>query len=101
MARGLVPPERFLEWGVQDGWEPLCQFLGKEVPKKEFPKGNMPAEFWRRLGENHGKWMRQAYWHVALVIGGLATTFVLMKWPRGTARMVMGACGFVRKSLKG
>lgn len=50
----------YLEWKVEDGWEPLCEFLGKNVPtvddgkggKKnmEFPSGNSPAEFYQRMG---------------------------------------------------
>ncbi|KAI1484610.1 hypothetical protein F5X96DRAFT_683474 [Biscogniauxia mediterranea] len=40
MVRGAVPPERLLEWTVDDGWEPLCKFLGKEVPKEPFPHAN-------------------------------------------------------------
>lgn len=31
----------WLDWDVHDGWEPLCRFLGKEVPPGEpFPRGN-------------------------------------------------------------
>ncbi|KAI0593601.1 hypothetical protein F4775DRAFT_494038 [Biscogniauxia sp. FL1348] len=40
MVRGAVPPERLLEWTVEDGWEPLCEFLGKEVPEEPFPHAN-------------------------------------------------------------
>jgi hypothetical protein len=29
-----------LEWQVQQGWEPICKFLGKEVPSKPFPHLN-------------------------------------------------------------
>jgi hypothetical protein len=25
MIHGLVPKERLLEWGVEDGWGPLCK----------------------------------------------------------------------------
>lgn len=38
--RAVVPKERLLEWHPTDGWEPLCEFLGKEVPEGEFPKVN-------------------------------------------------------------
>ncbi|KAE8153680.1 P-loop containing nucleoside triphosphate hydrolase protein [Aspergillus avenaceus] len=38
--RGMVPADRLLEWTVEDGWEPLCRFLEKEVPPDEFPSGN-------------------------------------------------------------
>ena len=35
-----VPKERLLVWDVRDGWEPLCKFLNKPVPKKPFPELN-------------------------------------------------------------
>ncbi|KAM0717984.1 hypothetical protein Q7P37_006316 [Cladosporium fusiforme] len=38
--RAVVPKERLLEWHPRDGWGPLCEFLGKEVPDGEFPKVN-------------------------------------------------------------
>lgn len=38
--RAVVPKERLLEWHPKDGWEPLCEFLEKEVPEGEFPKVN-------------------------------------------------------------
>ncbi|OJD28098.1 hypothetical protein ACJ73_00495 [Blastomyces percursus] len=50
MIRGLVPPERLLEWRVEDGWEPLCKFLGKEVPHGQpFPRANDAAGFQGRV----------------------------------------------------
>ncbi|KAF2660385.1 hypothetical protein K491DRAFT_688424 [Lophiostoma macrostomum CBS 122681] len=40
-VRSLVPKERLLEYKVQDGWEPLCSFLGKSAPGGEaFPRVN-------------------------------------------------------------
>ena len=47
MVRGLMvgQEDRFLEWKVQDGWEPLCRFLGKEVPAESFPKLNDASAF--------------------------------------------------------
>lgn len=43
MIRGLVPKERLLEWSIEDGWEPLCEFLGKPIPKEPFPHTNTAA----------------------------------------------------------
>ncbi len=43
MIRGLVPQDRLLEWTVEDGWEPLCEFLGKPVPDEPFPHVNAAA----------------------------------------------------------
>jgi hypothetical protein len=35
-----VPPERLLIWQPCDGWEPLCEFLGVEVPEEPLPRLN-------------------------------------------------------------
>lgn len=35
--RELVPPENLLVYRLGDGWEPICEFLGKDVPDQEFP----------------------------------------------------------------
>ncbi|KAI1324712.1 hypothetical protein F5Y16DRAFT_380149 [Xylariaceae sp. FL0255] len=40
-VRRMVPPERRLEYNMDDGWEPLCAFLGKEVPTVPFPRLNV------------------------------------------------------------
>lgn len=49
MIRGLVPKERLLEWRVEDGWEPLCEFLKKDVPKEPFPRANDAMGFHNRI----------------------------------------------------
>lgn len=69
VVRGSVPKERLLEWAVEDGWEPLCKFLGKEVPTTEFPNGNAPAGFQKIVGGAHARFRRDAYWNMALVAG--------------------------------
>lgn len=41
-----VPPEKLLVYEVKEGWEPLCSFLGVEVPRdKPFPHLNDRASF--------------------------------------------------------
>jgi Sulfotransferase domain len=40
-VRGTVPAERLLVYRVQDGWEPLCGFLGVDVPDEPFPRVNV------------------------------------------------------------
>ena len=51
-VRSAVPPDRFLEWAVGDGWEPLCARLGLPVPDEAFPWANTTEEFraYNRLG---------------------------------------------------
>ena len=36
-VKNIVPKDRLLVWNVKDGWEPLCTFLGKDVPDKPIP----------------------------------------------------------------
>jgi hypothetical protein len=44
-----VPEERLLVFEVRDGWEPLCRFLGVDVPDKPFPRANDGASFEQRI----------------------------------------------------
>ena len=38
-VKKTVPKEKLLEFDVSMGWEPLCRFLGKEIPEGvAFPK---------------------------------------------------------------
>ncbi|KAL4888821.1 hypothetical protein BDV59DRAFT_196184 [Aspergillus ambiguus] len=38
-VKSIVPPERLLVFKCQDGWGPLCEFLGRQRPNP-FPHGN-------------------------------------------------------------
>jgi hypothetical protein len=40
MVKRVTEPERLLVFEMSEGWEPLCRFLGKEVPDVEFPRVN-------------------------------------------------------------
>ena len=53
-ARLEKESRQYLEWRVEDGWRPLCEFLGDEVPDRPFPSGNTPAEFARKFQGRHG-----------------------------------------------
>lgn len=48
-ARRRVPSERLLVFDVREGWRPLCEFLGVEVPDKPFPYLNEAKEMRRKL----------------------------------------------------
>jgi len=48
-VRRRVPPERLLVFDVSQGWTPLCNFLGVEVPDEPFPYLNEAREMRRRL----------------------------------------------------
>ena len=45
-----VPADRLLVFDVKEGWEPLCRFLGVEVPKdRPFPRVNERAEMQKKV----------------------------------------------------
>ena len=44
-----VPAERLLVYDVKEGWPPLCDFFGLEVPNTPFPHLNDTREMRRRL----------------------------------------------------
>jgi hypothetical protein len=48
-VRRRVPPERLLVFDVREGWAPLCEFLGVEVPEEPFPHLNEAPQMRRRL----------------------------------------------------
>ena len=48
-VREISPKDRFLEYQVQQGWGPLCEFLGKSVPKVDFPR----ADDWAAYKKEH------------------------------------------------
>lgn len=43
-VKAAVPSDRLLVFTVDQGWEPLCRFLGKPVPDTPFPNVNDRAE---------------------------------------------------------
>ncbi|KKA28573.1 hypothetical protein TD95_002916 [Thielaviopsis punctulata] len=73
-VRQLVPPERLLEFSVSEGWEPLCKFLGDEIPKNEpFPRVNDNHDFVDRSRRRNRMQMLNVMlgWTQKAVVGGL------------------------------
>ena len=46
-VKAHVPPAQLLVFNVKEGWAPLCEFLGKDVPAVPFPNVNESAELRR------------------------------------------------------
>jgi hypothetical protein len=63
-VRNLTPADRLLVYEIEDGWGPLCFFLGVPIPKdKTFPRLNDAEEFRSRI--------RRAAWTMRLVACGM------------------------------
>ncbi len=73
-----VPPEKLLVYDVKQGWEPLCAFLGVEVPRdKPFPHLNERANF---LGNR--LWQKSQRKAVGIVLAAGALLALLFLWRR-------------------
>ncbi|KAJ5083161.1 hypothetical protein N7456_012588 [Penicillium angulare] len=84
MVRGMVPKEKLLEWTVQDGWEPLCEFLDKPVPDEPFPNTNNPNDFTGRkenLVKNRFVRIVRNMFITATLVG--VTTAAAVSWWQG------------------
>ena len=57
-VKAAVPPEKLLLFSVDQGWKPLCDFLGVAVPNGKFPNVNDRAEFQKiKAGMVRGAYM--------------------------------------------
>ncbi len=71
-VRRIVPPEKRLEFTFGQGWEPLCKFLGNEVPNKPFPHVNDSASFDAGIKVLVKRmWIRAAKQNLPFVVGAL------------------------------
>lgn len=53
-----VDSSRLLEFGVADGWAPLCTFLGTGMPQEAYPVVNTAA-----MDQAHYKWQKNYNYH--------------------------------------
>jgi hypothetical protein len=47
-VKASIPSDRLLVFDVQNGWAPLCAFLGRSVPDEPFPQVNERQAFRRK-----------------------------------------------------
>lgn len=73
-VRSLVPSEQLLEYKISEGWGPLCEFLGEEIPDTPFPRGNDMADFYARCQKRNRRQMLNALLNAFTVGGTLLAT---------------------------
>ena len=73
----------FLEYDPHQGWEPLCAFLGKPIPKEPFPSGNVSQEFHNRIERAMKSRFIRAMRNIAVIcfIGAGAAASGYFGWP--------------------
>ncbi|KAL3441866.1 hypothetical protein BJX65DRAFT_321989 [Aspergillus insuetus] len=76
---------RLLEWSVEGGWGPLCEFLGKDVPEGvEFPSGNPPKAWAERIARTTEVYHQRAVKNMAIFGAGVVGVLgVVVAWGGG------------------
>ena len=67
--RETVPKERLLEYQLAQGWDPICKFLGKDIPKVPFPHRNEAATLQLSFGDLLAKALKNSLFNIAIVLG--------------------------------
>lgn len=74
-VKANIPADRLLVFRVEEGWAPLCKFLGKPIPDQPFPRVNDTAEFQKRA-----KFISVIWYGVPTVVGALLGAVAWSAW---------------------
>jgi len=69
-VESAVPEEDLLIWNVKEGWEPLCKFLGKTIPKEPFPHDNKTGDM-EYIGTMQNRFLNLDNFFIYLAYGDL------------------------------
>ncbi|XP_078377083.1 uncharacterized protein LOC144660352 [Oculina patagonica] len=78
-VKSTVPADKLLVYNVKQGWKPLCDFLGCEVPTIPFPHENIKAELTYKaleLSRTGRQVKREMQRGVLVIIMIIAATFM-------------------------
>lgn len=93
MVKRIVEPERLLVFDTKQGWEPLCKFLGKEVPHVEFPWVNNTADHRALFGGGRRKslkmWIMKAFVRGVLPTAAVVVLVVMRRQVREAVGQLM------------
>lgn len=84
LVRKVTPPGMLLEYRMGDGWEPLCEFLGKPVPDVPFPRRNDEAVHKEQMAVIVRKGLRNVLRRATTVVVGPLLGIVLAWWLWGS-----------------
>ena len=80
-AREVIPKDRLLEFKLEQGWEPLCKFLGNEIPPTPFPHINETTSFRAKMfvmKKRAAFRMLRSYGPGLLFVGGVALAYFIL-----------------------
>lgn len=72
LIRRATPQDRLLKFKLSDGWGPLCDFLGKEIPEEPFPHINEKAWLDEKVQLALARGMKRLAWKVFICAVPLA-----------------------------
>ena len=75
-VKSIVPADKLLVYNVKQGWKPLCDFLGCEVPTVPFPYENINAELTTTLPMT--RWGRQVNREVQRGVFAIGSVLVII-----------------------
>lgn len=81
---------RYLDWYLEDGWEPLCKFLDKPVPSEPFPRSNDAKGFEGRVDTVMKDTGTRAIRNLGIIIAVLASGICAVWWTRFRPRLKEG-----------
>ncbi|XP_076817972.1 uncharacterized protein LOC143463388 [Clavelina lepadiformis] len=67
-----APKDKLLVYNVKEGWEPLCKFLDKPVPDKQFLHANIGGKLFDELMQKHPvmqRMVKEAFVIISLLAG--------------------------------
>ena len=71
----------YLNWHVQEGWKPICEFLGRDVPKVKFPRKNQRDDHDRTIESLMKKRVAAALGRISVAVGCILA-IMLALWLR-------------------
>ena len=81
-VRQACPKDRLLNYRLEDGWGPLCEFLGKEKPGVPFPRLNEGAALAEKFNEFNRRSLRLVVRNLALVAVSIWVGLLAVWWAR-------------------
>ena len=77
-VQAVIPAEKLLVFNVKQGWKPLCEFLGCDVPSTPFPRENVAHSDSKKKMSEFAKTERSVAFVIYFVVVLLAAVFVVL-----------------------
>ena len=84
MVRRVTPSSRLLEFKLEDGWEPLCTFLGRPIPDIDFPRVNEAAALSEKIRLIAWKGIKNVL-RTSLKVSSVILVLVIAWWAVGVS----------------